>query len=176
MTGLPPDSVLKLCRVYSLGRVGSEGWYEELQMLADSELSDGHYHELYRSVLCDGPDRNLQTLKSMEKVIRKCGHELPTKTMMNAYHIEREMRRVSQNPKQAFKISESLHFAYFDELESDPFNIRSYLSTFYQWWADESEWMIGEQRIEAEARTITDLQAAANEWLQMHTPIHLVFC
>ncbi len=159
-----------LCRFYSIAHTGWGGWLDEFREFADGQLSKGVFLELFRVALYDPQDaftkeHIAKTLQSDFQV------GLPTPSQINGFLIEHLMRTAATHPERSIELGQRLRTHFDDFFRDDRYRINEYMTTFYQWWAGDSEWRIGEEYERTKQQAMTDLQRAAATWLNNNTPI-----
>lgn len=171
MTAIRKSTLDELRKFYSLAVLGVTNWNNELKAFAESELDKGYYLEFFRRFLFDENHRTDDVIKHLATEITQ-GHvnQLPSNSQMNRVFIATWMNEIVSHSNRSIALATELKWHFDDYFEKDEFNLTPIMSVFYQWWADYSEWMVGEELEIQRLKSISELQAAASEWLSAHRP------
>lgn len=164
-----------LRRLYALSTIHKGPWHARLRTVADQAMSDGIYCELFRVILYD---RNLKAEEAQTMLASTIEEldpsaALPDHEECNQIYIETRMRELLTNPEEAIEIAHDLIEREYNQqlFASHDFSfmgLKEFMETYYQWWADYSEWMVGLELETQRKATISELQEAASAWLTKH--------
>jgi hypothetical protein len=167
--------VLLLRNLYAHSICDNAPWGARLQSIAEQAMNDGIYCELFRIVLCEPTNTAEDTQAMLVSTIKELDPStaIPNREMCDQIYIGARLQELLANDTKTIEIAHDLLIrVYHNDHYINPnfMDLSVILSVYYQWWAGDSEWMIGDQLESSRIRTISELQTAASEWLAKHYP------
>lgn len=167
--------VLLLRNLYAHSICHDAPWRARLQSIAEQAMNDGNYCELFRIVLYEPTISPAEAQAMLVSTIEALDPStaLPNREMCDQIYIGVRLQELLANDTKAIEIAHDLLIRVYnnDHYKNPNFmDLSEILSVYYQWWSDDSEWMIGDQLESTRVETVSELQDAARKWLIKHSP------
>jgi len=159
--------------LYRLCHVRDESIRDVISMNANKALDAEFWSEAFRYILYDTNTSRDDLKTILSSHLTELGHKFnKSDSHPEAYfEISYFLQQFQNDEFDVLKAAQYvlLNLEYEDLVNDQEFpHLYDFTAVYYQWWAGDSEWMLGEQLEEARQNAISNLKTEARCWLDKH--------